>query len=220
MKIQDVKTWVVTAGVMVAKNPYEDIKHLNTYETGFNFHFEDMELWRNNPANHPATYAPNGIYDASLFDEPVWQSRETPNQEWKYTPDCDIELAKRCGYYLRQFMHYNPLDEREAIKTDKLYRPFWVEPAHLATLGYELISDENGYLKYQSSWKLKAMHRAGRTFAQLLGDGKRFIYFNCTYVPQDNLVFCCIREDADTRTVYNGVITEVSQLDLILKLVE
>ena len=103
---------------------------------------------------------------------------------------------------------------------DQIYRPSWVEPEHLAQLGYVLVSDKDGYLKYASSWELKALHRKGRTFEQLLGDDKRIIYFNCTYVPQDSLVFCKIYEDCETRTVYNGVLTEASQLELILNLVE
>jgi hypothetical protein len=102
----------------------------------------------------------------------------------------------------------------------QIYRPDWVEPEHLATLGYKLISDKNGYLKYESSWELKAMHRSGRSHEQLLGDGKRIIYFNCTYLPEDCLVFCQIREDGDTRTVYNGVLTEASKLELLLRIVE
>lgn len=104
--------------------------------------------------------------------------------------------------------------------TKEIYRPSWVEPEHLAQLGYELVSDKDGYLKYTSSWKLKALHRKGRKFEQLLGDGKRIIYINCTYGPDESLVFCNIREDCDTRTVYNGVLTEGSQLELILNLVE
>jgi len=102
----------------------------------------------------------------------------------------------------------------------KVYRPSWVEPMHLAKLGYKLISDKDGYLKYASSWELKALHRKGRKHEQLLGDEKRFIYFNLTFSPDEEIVFCGIKEDGDSRTVYNGVLAEKSQLELILNLVE
>lgn len=105
-------------------------------------------------------------------------------------------------------------------KEIEVYRPEWIEPEHLQKLGYRLLSDKDGYLKYESSWESKALHRKGRTFEQLLGDGKRIIYFNLTYQPQDSLVFCGIEEDGGTRTVYNGVLFNDEQLEFILNAVE
>lgn len=108
----------------------------------------------------------------------------------------------------------------EIMKTIMIYRPSWVEPEYLAGLGYKLISDAEGYLKYSSYFNYKALHRAGRKHEQRLGNDKRIIYFNLTFSPEEQLVFCCIKEDGDSRTVYNGVLTEETQLKLILSLVE
>ena len=102
----------------------------------------------------------------------------------------------------------------------EVYRPSFIEPDLMSELGYKLVADKDGYLKYTSSWDLKAKHREDRKYEQLLGDDKRIIYFNLTYSPEENLLFCQIREDGDTRTVYNGVIFDRDQLIMILKLVE
>jgi hypothetical protein len=79
------------------------------------------------------------------------------------------------------------------------WRPKWVEPKYMDKLGYELISDKDGYLKYGNKAGIKVDGYG------IMPKHKRFIYFNTTYKPYSRKVFVSIREDGDTRTVYNGV---------------
>lgn len=88
----------------------------------------------------------------------------------------------------------------------QFYRPEWVEPKFLAEQGYKLINDNDGYLKYESSWELKAITLRGKKHEQLLGNGKRLIFFNTGVLTKEEIVMCSIREDGDTRTVFQGYI--------------
>jgi hypothetical protein len=105
----------------------------------------------------------------------------------------------------------------------KIYAPDWVKPEYLAVLGYKddnhADGADNGYYKYVSHGGI-AKHREGRECEQPLWDGKRQIWFNCSYAVEDKAVYCKIYEDAGTRTVFNGVIMSAEQLNLILSLVE
>ena len=81
-------------------------------------------------------------------------------------------------------------------------------------LGYDLVSDKDGYLKYQNEPGL-VVPGYGKMFKN-----KRIIYFNCTYVQFSdvkNIVFTGIQEDGDTRrNVFNGVVDSQETLKLIL----
>ena len=83
----------------------------------------------------------------------------------------------------------------------KVFRPSWIEPEEMAKLGYALVSDKYGYLKYQSSHALGCKCPG----YGLLPNGKRIIYINTTYQPDKELVYVGIREDGDTRNAYMGV---------------
>jgi hypothetical protein len=77
-------------------------------------------------------------------------------------------------------------------------RPFFIEPKFMKTLGYELISDVDGYLKYENVAGTKCKGYG------IMPKGLRTIYFNTTYAK--DAVFMGIRSDGDTRTCYNGVV--------------
>lgn len=97
------------------------------------------------------------------------------------------------------------------------FRPFWVEPDYLDKLGFVLEKDEKGYLKYTN--------KPGVEFTDYgkAWGGKRFIYINTTYcnIPliKENCVAIGVREDGDTRCVFNGVCFTEQDLLTILKLV-
>lgn len=112
MKIKDVKTWVVTNGVMKAVNPFD-------YDSTVEYTaYERFAKLASDPANQPATNAPDGEHDACLFDEPVWQYYSSGGKEWLPVPECDIvkyrSFEKMSDAYrnttsrihTRQFMHY------------------------------------------------------------------------------------------------------------------
>jgi hypothetical protein len=79
------------------------------------------------------------------------------------------------------------------------YRPEWVEPKAMKALGYSLVSDKEGYLKYQNDGGTRCPGYG------LMPQGKRQVFFNTTYNPANSEVFVGIREDWDTRNVYYGV---------------
>lgn len=83
---------------------------------------------------------------------------------------------------------------------DKVYRPAWVEPVIMKQLGYKLLSDKDGYLKYANEGGTE-----GTYYGPMWRD-KRIIYFNTTFQPHKEVVFVGIMEDGDTRTVFNGAI--------------
>jgi hypothetical protein len=89
------------------------------------------------------------------------------------------------------------------MKEIKQHRPDWIEPNVLKELGFNLISDEDGYLKYGCDGKTFICGAYNKEYP--LPKHKRLIYVNCTYAPTENVVFVGITEDGDTRTCYNGV---------------
>lgn len=108
------------------------------------------------------------------------------------------------------------------VKTDKLYIPEWLTTENLALMGYKKTfhpDEEKGYFRYESTWSL-ALHREGRECEQMLGNGKRVVYFNCTYGVKDDVIFCSIKEDAGTRTVFHGVVATEEEFKWLLKMVE
>ena len=108
------------------------------------------------------------------------------------------------------------------MEDSKTYIPDWLNEEQLASMGYkkERHPDEpKGYFRFDS-FGGKALHREGRECEQPLWNGKRQLWFNCTYAVKDKAVYCKIYEDAGSRTVFNGVILSFEQLALILRLVE
>lgn len=92
----------------------------------------------------------------------------------------------------------------------EVYRPQWVEPDSMKVLGYKLISDKEGYLKYENE--------AG-TICPSYGKmprGKTTVYLNTTYNPKVGEVYVGIKEDMDTRTVYGGICTTEDYFKLVL----
>lgn len=89
-----------------------------------------------------------------------------------------------------------------------MYRPQWIEPDEMLKIGYQLVSDKDGYLKYENI--------AGHVFPHYGKScvGKRILYFNCTLM--DDFVFLGIQEDGGTRTVFHGVIDTQVMLKLTL----
>lgn len=88
-------------------------------------------------------------------------------------------------------------------------RPQWIEPISMKKLGYELISDKDGYLEYGN--------KAGLKFPDygIASANKRIITFSTVY--SDNAVFMGIREDGDTRTVFLGVVDTEVAMKLIIE---
>lgn len=102
----------------------------------------------------------------------------------------------------------------EPVKTAEIFRPHWVEPEYLKELGYELVSDKDGYLKYKN-----APGTVGRFYGPM-NRGKRLIYFNTTWQPDKDLVFVGIREDADTRNAFNGACSTEEEFKTILNCIQ
>ena len=112
-----------------------------------------------------------------------------------------------------------PKRTTKEMPADKVHRPYWIFPLLMEELGYELIKDEEGYLKYQNkagadSYTAERWNSKSHYGKQ--ARGKRFIYFNTTFNPADQEVFMGIKEDGDTRTVYNGVVRSREEMVLIL----
>jgi hypothetical protein len=112
------------------------------------------------------------------------------------------------------------LTEDNYIRHPEIIRPNWIEPKEMKKIGYQLISDKDGYLKYENV--------AGHIFPSYGKScrGKRIIYFNTTdaiferdTIDTENMIFMGIKEDADTRTVYNGVVNSKELLISILNYV-
>lgn len=101
----------------------------------------------------------------------------------------------------------------------EVYRPHWVEPDYMKSIGYELVSDVRGYLKYESKWAYGPVERRGTKYESVIGNGKRIIYVNCTFSPEENHVYLGVREDGDSRSVFGGICRSSEELVLILDLV-
>lgn len=112
-----------------------------------------------------------------------------------------------------------PKPTTKQMPADKVCRPFWIFPLTMEELGYELIKDEEGYLKYQNKAgadSYTAMRWKSGSHYGKMAKGKRFIYFNTTFNPKDDEIFMAIKEDGDTRTVYNGIVRSREEMVLIL----
>ena len=94
----------------------------------------------------------------------------------------------------------------------KVFRPAWVEKEAMKELGYDLVENADGCLKYVSG-------KGATSGGHPLWKGKRTVGFNTTYDPKSRVVFCGIREDGDTRNVFYGVIDTGANFRKILELV-
>lgn len=77
-------------------------------------------------------------------------------------------------------------------------------------LGYDLISDDGVYAKFGNVHYLKCPSYGH------MPKHKRTVYFNRGYAPAQG-VFMGIKEDWDTRTVYNGVVRNEEELKIIIE---
>jgi hypothetical protein len=108
-------------------------------------------------------------------------------------------------FYVYEYIYSNP------------NRPFFVEEEYMSKIGYNQVNDKDGYLKYEN--------KAGLQVADYgkMGRGKRIIYFNCNYYTsikwKKSGVYMSIREDGDTRTVFSGVVKNVTEFTTILNAV-
>jgi len=93
----------------------------------------------------------------------------------------------------------------------RYFRPVWTKENMMKRLGYSLISDDGEYAKYENHPGIEVPGYG------TMPKGKRVIYFNGGY--QHDAVFTCIREDGDSRTVFNGICKNFSEFYGILKAV-
>lgn len=93
-----------------------------------------------------------------------------------------------------------------------IFRPLWTQEEYMLSLGYKLIKDDGIYAKYSNIGGLVCLSYG------VMPENKRFIYFNGEYDAKQG-VFCGIREDGDTRSVFNGVIDSEITFKLILNAV-
>ena len=95
----------------------------------------------------------------------------------------------------------------------KKYRPEWIEPEAMSTIGYYLVSDKDGYLEYRNNGKVVYNKDYNKFPAQ---KGMRIVYINCTYKPDDNVVYMGVKEDGGTRTSFGGVVDSAVFIEKIL----
>ncbi len=84
--------------------------------------------------------------------------------------------------------------------SNKIFFATWTDEEYMKLLGYKLIKDDGEYAKYENL-PGTVNPGYGRMFA-----GKQIIYINRGYQPDKDGVFVGIREDGDTRNVFNGFV--------------
>ena len=93
-----------------------------------------------------------------------------------------------------------------------MYRPEFIEPNNMKSLGFNLISDKDNYLKYENDGTKHYNIDYNKQFPE--PKGKVILYINCTY--HNNYFFLGIKQDADTRNSYNGVCSTEEFLKMLL----
>lgn len=152
-----------------------------------------------------------------------WQTTITINDdaEYMFADDDNWQyLPKTFSEFISDVLRYQDFDlllsengRNKIYGQKKYYRPNWIESDFMLPLGYKLVSDKDGYLKYESYHPVAKCDGYG-----LLGNGMRVIYFNTTYSPiEKEEVFVGIKTDGDTRTCYNGVCKSESFLLELIK---
>lgn len=87
--------------------------------------------------------------------------------------------------------------------------PSWTEEQFMKSLQFHLISDDGVYAKYGNDHGLICPSYG------ILPKDKRTVYFNRGYDEKQG-VFVGVKEDWDTRTVYNGVVDSEVLLKLVI----
>ena len=82
-------------------------------------------------------------------------------------------------------------------------RPPYIEPHNMKLLGFDLITDANGYLKYENDGTKHYNKDYNPNYPE--PKGKVIIYINTTYAKDK--FYLSIKQDGDTRTSYGGVCT-------------
>jgi len=93
-----------------------------------------------------------------------------------------------------------------------MFRPDFIEEDNMLKLGFILISDKDNYLKYVNNGKIHYNVDYNDKFPE--PKGKVYLYFNCNYNGKD--LFLGIRQDGDTRNVYNGICNSEEFLKTLL----
>lgn len=91
----------------------------------------------------------------------------------------------------------------------------YILPDNMLKLGFENIPQKDeGYLKYENN----ATYHWNKAYNKQYPEpkGKVIIYVNTTHTKYDEHIFVNIRQDADTRTVYNGICPSEEFLKTIL----
>lgn len=94
-----------------------------------------------------------------------------------------------------------------------MFRPQFIEPENMKLLGFSLVSDKDNYLKYENNATIHWNKDYNKQFPE--PKGKVIIFVNCTY--HDDYLFLNIRQDGDSRTVYNGVCDSAMFLKMLLE---
>jgi len=82
-----------------------------------------------------------------------------------------------------------------------MYRPSYIEPDNMKLLGFDLLKDKDGYLKYQNDGTKHYNPDYNSEYPE--PKGKVLIYVNTTYTK--NTFYLSIRQDGDTRNSYTGI---------------
>ena len=91
------------------------------------------------------------------------------------------------------------------------YNPTFIQPDNMKVLGFDLVSNKDGYLKYINDGTKHRNPDYGK-FPE--SKGKITVFVNTTY--SEEYFFLGITNDGETRTVYNGICkTEEFLLELL-----
>ena len=84
-----------------------------------------------------------------------------------------------------------------------MYRPKFIETENMKRLGFDLISDERGYLKYQNDGSIHYNKDYNKNFPE--PRGKVILSINTTYLKEGDIFYLAIQQDGGTRTSYSGI---------------
>ena len=100
-----------------------------------------------------------------------------------------------------------------SIKQIFMYRPQFIEKENMKLLGFDLMSDKDGYLKYQNDGTKHYNKDYNPNFAE--SKGKVIISINTDY--NGEAFYLGIKQDAGTRTCYAGICDNEAFLKLLIK---
>jgi len=81
------------------------------------------------------------------------------------------------------------------------FKPQFIEPPGMKRLGFELISEKEGYLQYKNDGTRQWNTDYNKKFPE--PPGKIIIFVNTNYA--DDKFYLCIENDGGTRNCFNGV---------------